>query len=444
MSSAASLFRLLASSRLRNREQWLSPDELARLRASRLGEVAALADTTPHYREVFRRAGLRPADLTESNLAQLPLLDKAAIHTASGAGAAGPSSMLAEPMETLSPVTTSGSTGTPLRIMRSAADQAEVSAVWRRALRAFGHGTFDRQVDISSGQPVAKSGPVVLLRKLGLVPQIHYISSFDAVDDQIEQLRRIKPRTVSAYAYSLEVIAERMLERGITDIRPGVVFGAAMSLSDRGRELAERAFASRPFDLYVAAELGVVGWECPVDRDVLHLNDDVQIVEILDERQRPVPPGEPGEVVVTQLHTCAQPMLRYRLGDVAARLPGRCACGRGLGRLTRVQGRTSHAIRTPDGRMLFPGTVNTVVKFVTEVRRWQLREVSPGRLKLVVVAGDGWNESIGSDLARRLEEKIGAGLRFEVERVDDIPLAPSGKFQTVVPLARPAQPPAAS
>jgi phenylacetate-CoA ligase len=432
------MFRLIASSRLRHREQWLSADELARLRTSRLARVAAIADTTPHYREVFKRAGLRPSDLNESNLAQLPLLDKAEIHTASAAGASGPASMLAEPANGLSPVTTSGSTGTPMQVLRSPRDQAEVSAVWRRALQAFGHGTFDLQVDVSTGLPVAKTGPVVLLRKLGLVPVIRYISSFDPVDDQIEQLRRLKPRTLSAYAHSLEVIAERVLERNITDIRPAVVFGAAMALSDRGRDLAERAFASRPFDLYVAAELGVIAWECPVERDVLHLNDDVQIVEILDDRQRPVPAGDLGEIVVTQLHTRAQPLLRYRLGDVAARLPGRCSCGRGLARLSRVQGRTSHAIRTADGRMLYPTSISQVVKFFTQVRRWQVKEISPGQLKLLVVTTEQWDDSVGTEIARRIEEKLGAGLRFEVEAVDDIPLAPTGKFQTIVPLQPPA------
>ena len=48
----------------------------------------------------------------------------------------------------------------------------------------------------------------------------------------------------------------------------------------------------------------------------------MQIVEILDDRDRPVPDGEVGQVVVTQLSCLAQPLLRYRLGDLAARIPG--------------------------------------------------------------------------------------------------------------------------
>jgi phenylacetate-CoA ligase len=422
------LAHLLWASRQRRREQWLDAEGLARLRASRLQRLARTAARAPYFRDLFQRVGLKPDELTEATLRDLPLLDKARLH------AAGPGDMITGPPAAFSPVTTSGSTGEPLRVLRSTQDQAEVSGVWRRALDAFGHHLFDQQVNISTGQAVAKSGPVVLLRRLGLLPRIQHLSSFDPVDSQIAVLRRVRPHTFSAYAVSLELIAERMLEQGIGDVRPAVVFSAAMPLSDRGRELAERAFGVRPLDLYVAAELGPLGFECPVRRGALHLNDDVQIIEILDAQGRSVAPGEVGEVVVTQLHTLAQPLIRYRLGDLAARLPERCVCGRGLALLSPVQGRTRHVIRTPDGRTIAGMLVSTVVKLFKEVRRWQVRQIAPDAARVLVVPAAGWDASIGREMARQLTAKFGESMRFEVEAVDDIPLAPSGKLQTIVPL----------
>lgn len=431
MGSTKSLIQLLAASRRRNREQWLAPEQLANRRGARLRRLARRAAHARYYAGIFTGLGLDPAALTETSLQRLPLLDKPALQ------AAHAHDLITAPLETLSPVATSGSTGLPLRVLRSARDQAEVSAVWSRALRAFGHGAFDSQVNVNTGQAVARSGPVVFLRKAGVLPRIRNVSSFDPVDRQLETLRRVKPHTFSAYAMSLELIAERMLELGITDVRPRVVFSAAMSLSDRGRELAERAFGVRPLDVYVTAELGPVGWECPVRRGVLHLNDDVQILEILDENGRPVAPGEVGEVVVTQLHCLAQPLIRYRIGDLAARLPERCECGRGLALLSRVQGRTRHIVRLPGGRVLYSIMVARLLAPFPEVRRWQLRQTGPTDLRLLAVPSEGWGQDTGAAIGRELEEKLGPGLRFTVEPVSEIPLAPSGKFQAIVPLEEP-------
>jgi phenylacetate-CoA ligase len=338
----------------------------------------------------------------------------------------------------LSPVTTSGSTGQPVRVFRSVRDQAEVSALWARVLHAFGHGFFDTQVNINTGRAVARTGPVALLRRLGVLPKIRHISIFEPVDRQIEILREQHPHTFYSYAMSLETIADALLERGITDIRPKVVFSAAMALSDRGRVIAKEAFGVAPLDVYV--ELGTLAWECPEERGALHLNDDMQIVEILDERDRPVPQGETGQVVVTQLCCLAQPLLRYRLGDLAARIPGRCGCGRGLARLSPVQGRTRHVIRTPDGRVLYSMMIGTVVKQFMEVRHWQLRQTAADSLRLLVVPSPTWRPEAADEIARQLTDKFGAGLRFEVVPVDDIPLAPTGKLQTIVPLADSAAP----
>ena len=77
--------------------------------------------------------------------------------------------------------------------------------------------------------------------------------------------------------------------------------------------------------------------------------------------------------------------------------------------------------------------VSTVVKAFREVRRWQVRQTD-GPVRVLVVPSPDWHEAAGSRDRRKLAEKFGRDLRFEVDAVDDIPLAPTGKFQTIVPL----------
>jgi phenylacetate-CoA ligase len=131
--SAFDLWHLFAAARERGREQWWQPERIAETRARRLQRLAEAAAHTPRYRELFQRAGLQPGHLTEATLPQLPVLEKAALHASVAA------ETLTTPREKLFPVTTSGSTGTPLQVFRNSHDQAEVSALWARIFKAYGH-----------------------------------------------------------------------------------------------------------------------------------------------------------------------------------------------------------------------------------------------------------------------------------------------------------------
>jgi phenylacetate-CoA ligase len=69
--------------------------------------------------------------------------------------------------------------------------------------------------------------------------------------------------------------------------------------------------------VYAANEVGPIAWECPSHPGALHLNDDTQITEIVDETGPPVRNGDSGQVVVTQLLCTAQPLIRYRIATSA-------------------------------------------------------------------------------------------------------------------------------
>ena len=222
--SALDMWHLFRAARRRRQEQWHTPAQLARIRARRLRQLAEVAYQTPYYRDVFTQTGLAPGDLTEESLNALPVLDKAGLRSAGDR-------MLAEPAASLFPVNTSGSTGIPLQLMRNQRDQAEVSALWARLFAAYGRRTFDRQVNIGSGRAVAKKGPVVRLRQLGILPQLHQLASFDPPARQIALLREVKPRMISAYAVGLELLSEAVVEAGVQDIRPRIVYTSGTALT---------------------------------------------------------------------------------------------------------------------------------------------------------------------------------------------------------------------
>ncbi len=88
-----------------------------------------------------------------------------------------------------------------------------------------------------------------------------------------------------------------------------------------------------------------------------HLNPRLAVVEILDEAGRPAPNGVIGEVVVTPLGVEGMPLLRFRTGDLAALYTEPCICGRTTPRLGPIVGRMQQRLKVR-GVSLFPGTIS--------------------------------------------------------------------------------------
>jgi phenylacetate-CoA ligase len=429
----ATIGNLLGSMRRLEKEQWLSPRELSARRRDRLRSVLASAAAAPYYAAVLRQAGIthpRAAELED--LGRLPLLDKAIL------GAHGLDAFLTVPGDGLVQVQTSGSTGRPGRFLRSRVEEAEYSGRWWRVYQAYGCGARDEQINVAIVDKPDRAGPIALLRRMGMLPRIERVGSDTPPEQVLKRVQAINPPILTGYAGAIEALADHVLTTGAAVKPPRAVFCTAMEVTDRCLELAERAFQAPAVDVFVTNEFGVLAWSCPHRRDVLHTNDDGFIIEVLAPDGRPAAPGEIGELVVTSLGLTAMPLIRYRMGDMAARIEGRCECGRGLGLLTRVQGRTAHALRRSNGAVLTTPYITSLFGRVDAhdwVRRFQVRE-EPGRqLRFLLDVRTPPTPAQHTRLRSSVETAVGEDWEVEFEYVDRIPNAPTGKLQYVVPLA---------
>jgi len=255
----------------------------------------------------------------------------------------------------------------------------------------------------------------------------------------LERVRALAPRLITGYAGAIEALAEHVLATGARIQPPRAVFCMAMEVTDHCLAVTEKAFRAPAVDVYVTNEFGVIAWSCPVRRDLLHVNDDAFVVEVIGPDGRPVPPGTHGELVVTSLGLTSMPLIRYRMGDVAARVAEPCECGRGLGLLTRLQGRTAHAIRRPDGGLIVTPLITNLfgrAKAYEWVRQFQVREEAGRRLCVLLEVRRPPSEAQRNTLAQLLQSGVGSDFRIVLELVDQVPLAPTGKLQFLVPLPR--------
>jgi phenylacetate-CoA ligase len=168
----------------------------------------------------------------------------------------------------------------------------------------------------------------------------------------------------------------------------------------------------------------------------MHVAMENLIVELLvesDGRWRAAEPGEVGQVVITDLHNYGMPFIRYVNGDLAvAARPGRCACGRALERLERVDGRTNDMLRDGEGRTIdaiFFGVMFSVLG--GKVRQFQAVQRRDGSVRLRIVPTPELDRALLETIEHNCRKFL-RGVPVEVELVDAIALGENGKRRVVV------------
>lgn len=405
--------------------QWRPASDLRELQNRKLRSLILHAyRQVPFYRRLFDSRGLKPEDIRRvEDLSQLPTISKGQLR------AAPAEEVIAcglDPSKCVE-VRTSGSTGLPLKLYYRRKDDSRLNVSWLRPLFAHGVRPWYRKLEISGlhNLPSGKKW----YQHLGIWRR-EGISIFLSPGEWVKAWRRYRPEILYGYSGSLKLLARHVLDAGLDDIRPCFVFGVSDLADEECRELIQSAFSRSIIDLYGAAEAGCIAWECPRCQEY-HINADTVIVEFLRDG-RPVPPGSPGRVVVTNLHSFAMPIIRYELGDIGVPGGEKLSCGRGLPLMKVIEGRDDAFIVLPSGKLLSPMFFFGTMKKIKGINQWKVFQSDLGCLKILIVPSENSSSETIDHLRKRVEENSGEKMEIEVELVENIPGDSSGKVRAVV------------
>lgn len=176
------------------------------------------------------------------------------------------------------------------------------------------------------------------------------------------------------YAMRLAEVAE---ETGVNlhelQVRALVVAGEPGGNIPAIRNRLEQAWNARVFDHWGMTEIGALAVEEKETHDSLTILETECIAEIINrETGQPVTPGEPGELVLTNLGRWGSPLIRYRTGDIVVQDLSPHPTGRSLLRLKQgIQGRTDDMI-TIRGNNFYPSAVDAILREQAEVVEYRM------------------------------------------------------------------------
>jgi phenylacetate-CoA ligase len=359
-----------------------------RLRAIQLEKLRAAVAFTgariPFYRARLREAGVRPEDIRSlEDLGRIPVTTK---HDMAADLEANP------PWGTYTSVDddawrdrgwqtfmSSGTTGRPRLFRYTGFDRRMWSWLDARALWAMGlrPGRDSAMLAFGYGPHVWLWGVHYALNLMGIP-----ILTAGGLDTRVRarQIADLRPTVLActpSYAlYLASVMRELDLDPAGSSVRVLFCAGEPGIAVPSTRRRLEETWGAALHEFYGCTEAAPTAGAhtcaevvaAKHERPSMHVMDDAHIWEVVDPvTLQPVPDGEPGLSVVTNLCSEASPQLRFLVGDMTRLTREPCRCGRTTTRAVGgFVGRADDMLNVR-GVSLFPSAVEDAVRRVPEV-----------------------------------------------------------------------------
>lgn len=401
-------------------EQWLPADQMVSLVHSRLASILGHArSNAPFYADM-------PGALDNpiEDLRQFPVLSKLDVkqHLAD---------LLTQPKETLIAESGSGSSGIQSTVYMDKSGQASQRAMQMLWFEWCGYRMGDSilQTGITPARGLVKRTKDVLLNT-------KYIGAFDMSEETIESvlrdLRNEPRKYLFGYASSLFVLATAAQKLGFDNIN----FEHAVSWGDKlfshYRSAIRDAFGCDTLDTYGCTEGAMIAAQC--SEGSYHLSVNQCHVEILDDDDVPLPAGEMGNVVVTRLDNFAMPLIRYKLGDIAALEPPRdsdCRCGRQTPLLSNLIGRDTDIVATRTGKKMVVHFFTGIFEHVPEIRQFAVVQRSLDGIEIHYIPEPGFDKNTLVNIERTIHAHLDEDFPIKWTEVEHIAPTGSGKPQII-------------
>ena len=269
---------------------------------------------------------------------------------------------------------TSGTTGRPVRWMDTQESWDWFMECWRQIYLLAGLTTWDRLFFPFSFGPfigfwAAFEGA---LRYGNFSIAGGGLSTSVRLQAMIENEATVVCCTPTYALRMAEVAAAEGIDLKETSVRMLIVAGEPGGTIPATRKRIEELWEARVIDHWGMTEIGSLATESEDRPGGLYLLETECIAEVLDAEGNSVPPGETGELVVTNLCRPGSPLIRYRTGDLVRLSTESDPRGRVLKWLDGgILGRVDDMLIVR-GNNVFPSSIEAVIRELSGVAEFQI------------------------------------------------------------------------
>jgi phenylacetate-CoA ligase len=249
------------------------------------------------------------------------------------------------------------------------------------------------------------------------------------------QLQAWQPEILGGYPSMLRMLADEQLA-GQLHLAPRFVLSGSEVLTAETRRRIEQAWGQILFEGYGTTE-GGGGNAAECERhEGMHLFEDLIIPEVVDEHNRPVPPGHYGaKLLITVLSSRTLPLIRYEIGD-RLRLTGTTGtCGLPFALIDSIEGRTDEILTLPaaaGGPIAVHPIVFHRLLDPLPISGWQVVQ-EPDHIRVVLAGAPAGlaSAALASAVADALTALDATAPRIDIHHVDTITRTAAGKAPLV-------------
>lgn len=267
-----------------------------------------------------------------------------------------------------------------------------------------------------------------------IIFRTNYIQAFShSEEDILKCLKKVtKEYTLAGYASSLYVFASIAKKNNLNvKFKNAVCWGD--KLFDHYRKEINEVFGCKINETYGSAE-GLM-MAAQKDLDFMYIMTPNVVVEILDDNGNEVKDGEMGNVVVTNLNAYAMPLIRYRIGDLAIKLPKEnypLKRELNLPLLQKVVGRDTDLIKTQSGKYLVVHSFTGIFEHVPEIEQFCIIQNVLSSITIQYVPAKNFTENCLQFVEEKILENLKENLEIKFQKVEHIEPSKSGKPQIII------------